>query len=94
MCSSKPLPPNVRWSPPRFPHAVELLAGGAGILVPQRDPVAMEAALRRVLSEPGLARELAEQAAQKAPELLWASVANRYRTIAAAAVTASMAEAS
>jgi glycosyltransferase involved in cell wall biosynthesis len=77
-----------------FPHAIELLADGTGILVPQRDPVALEAALRRVLSEPGLARELAEQAALKAPELLWASVANRYRTIAAAAVVASMAEAS
>ena len=77
-----------------FPHAIELLADGTGILVPQRDPVALEAALRRVLSEPGLARELAEQAARKAPELLWASVADRYRTIAAAAVVASMAEAS
>ncbi len=77
-----------------FPHAIELLADGTGILVPQRDPVALEAALRRVLSEPGLARELAEQAALKAPELLWASVAHRYRTIAAAAVVTSMAEAS
>jgi glycosyltransferase involved in cell wall biosynthesis len=77
-----------------FPHAIELLADGTGILVPQRDPVALEAALRRVLSEPGLAQELAEQAALKAPELLWASVADRYRTIAAAAVVAGMAEAS
>ena len=77
-----------------FPHAIELLADGTGLLVPQRDPEALEAALRRVLSEPGLARELAEQAALKAPELLWASVADRYRTIAAAAVVAGMAEAS
>jgi polysaccharide biosynthesis protein PslF len=77
-----------------FPHAIELLADGTGLVVPQRDPVALEAALRRVLSEPGLARELAEQAALKAPELLWASVADRYRTIAVAAVVASMAEAS
>ena len=38
-----------------FPHAIELLADGTGILVPQRDPAALEAALRRVLSEPGLA---------------------------------------
>ena len=34
----------------RFPHAVELLAGGAGILVPQRDPAAMADALRAVLT--------------------------------------------
>ena len=38
-----------------FPHAIELLADGTGLLVPQRDPVALAAALRRVLSEPGLA---------------------------------------
>jgi polysaccharide biosynthesis protein PslF len=77
-----------------FPHAIELLADGTGLVVPQRDPAALEAALRRVLSEPGLADDLAEQAAQKAPELLWAAVAGRYRTIATAAVAANMAEAS
>ena len=38
-----------------FPHAVELLSGGAGLLVPRRDPAAIRAALRRVLTEPGLA---------------------------------------
>ena len=37
---------------------------------------------------------LAEQAARKAPELLWAAVADRYRVIATAAITAGMAEAS
>ena len=68
-----------------FPHAIELLADGTGLLVPQRDPAALEAALRRVLSEPGLAEDLAEQAARKAPDLLWATVADRYRTIAVAA---------
>jgi polysaccharide biosynthesis protein PslF len=77
-----------------FPHAIELLADGTGIVVPQRDPAALEAALRRVLSEPGLADDLAEQAARKAPELLWAAVADRYRAIATAAVAAGMAEAS
>ena len=67
-----------------FPHAIELLADETGIVVPQRDPAALAAALRRVLSEPGLADGLAGQAARKAPELLWAAVAGRYRTIAAA----------
>ena len=75
-----------------FPHAIELLGDGTGIVVPQRDAAALEAALRRVLSEPGLADDMAEQAARKAPELLWPAVADRYRTIAAAA--ASMADAS
>jgi polysaccharide biosynthesis protein PslF len=77
-----------------FPHAIELLADGTGVLVPQRDPAALEAALRRVLSEPGLAEDLAEQAARKAPDLLWATVADRYRAIAAGAAAARMAEAS
>ena len=77
-----------------FPHAIELLADSTGLVVPQRDPEALEAALRRVLSEPGLADDLAEQAGRKAPELLWAAVAGRYRAIAAAAVAAKLAEAS
>ena len=38
-----------------FPHAIELLGDGTGLVVPQRDPSALEAALRRVLSEPDLA---------------------------------------
>lgn len=71
-----------------FPHAIELLADGTGIVVPQRDPAALEAALRRVLGEPGLADGMAEQAARKAPELLWAAVADRYRAIATAAAAA------
>ena len=77
-----------------FPHAIELLSDGTGLVVPQRDPAALEAALRRVLIEPGLADDMAEQAARKAPELLWAAVAGRYRTIAATAAAAAMAEAS
>jgi len=76
-----------------FPHAIELLADQTGIVVPQRDPAALEAALRRVLTEPGLADGLAEQAARKAPGLLWASVAGRYRTMATALVLATMAAA-
>ena len=62
-------------------------------MVPQRDPSALEAALRRVLSEPGLAEGMAEQAVRKSPELLWAAVADRYRKIATRLVAAGMAEA-
>jgi glycosyltransferase involved in cell wall biosynthesis len=65
-----------------FPHAVELLAGGPGLVVPQRDPRALEAALRRVLSEPGLADRLAATAARAAPDLLWPAVAARYARLA------------
>jgi polysaccharide biosynthesis protein PslF len=61
-----------------FPHAVELLSGGAGILVPRRDPAAIAAALRRVLTEPGLAQSMAAAARAVAPGLLWSAVAEQY----------------
>ncbi len=38
-----------------FPHAVELLASGAGLVVPQRDPGALAAAIRSVITDPALA---------------------------------------
>ena len=62
----------------RFPHAVELLSSGAGILVPQRDPAAISAALRRVITEPGLAERMAETSRRLAPALLWPAVADEY----------------
>jgi glycosyltransferase involved in cell wall biosynthesis len=77
-----------------FPHAIELLADGTGIVVPQRDPSALTAALRQVLSERGLAERMAEQAAEKAPALLWGAVARRYRDIATALAASSLAAAS
>jgi glycosyltransferase involved in cell wall biosynthesis len=77
-----------------FPHAVELLTDGPGLVVPQRDPVALEAALRRLLSEPGLAPRLARQAALKAPDLLWETVAGQYRRLAGSLVTDALATAS
>ena len=65
-----------------FPHAVEMLAQGAGLLVPQGDPAALGTAVRRVLSEPGLARTMAARAAGQAPALFWDAVADRYRELA------------
>lgn len=66
----------------RFPHAVELLADGAGLLVPHRDPSAIAAALRRVLTEPGLAAAMRDRSADLGPALSWPAVANRYRRLA------------
>ena len=66
----------------RFPHAVELLGDGTGLVVPQGDSIALEAALRRVLSEPALADDMASRAGRKAPELFWSAVAGRYHGIA------------
>jgi glycosyltransferase involved in cell wall biosynthesis len=77
-----------------FPHAVELLGDGTGIVVPQRDPEAIAAALRRVLSEPGLATDMAARAARKAPDLHWSSVGVRYQQLADALVAAAFEAAS
>jgi glycosyltransferase involved in cell wall biosynthesis len=67
----------------RFPHARELLGNGSGLLVDHRDPVGIAAALRRVLTEPGLAERMSVSAARIAPGLAWAGVAERYRAVAA-----------
>jgi glycosyltransferase involved in cell wall biosynthesis len=75
-----------------FPHAVELLGGGAGLLVGRQDAAGMATAMQRVLSEPGLSARMSRCSAELAPRLLWPAVANSYRelaaTLTAAVVTA------
>jgi glycosyltransferase involved in cell wall biosynthesis len=66
-----------------FPHAVELLASGAGIVVAQRDAQAMATAIRSVLSDPERAKAMAAEARRLAPELSWAAVAARYGALGA-----------
>lgn len=66
----------------RFPHAVELLSNGAGLLVGQGDTEAMAAALRRTLYEPGLAATMSAAARQAARPLLWPAVGKAYRHMA------------
>lgn len=65
----------------RFPHAEELLADGAGILVDHGDVDAMAAALDRVLYEPGLADRLTSAARRAAAPLLWPAVGVSYRSL-------------
>lgn len=64
-----------------FPHAVELLSGGAGILVDHDDSAALAAALRRVLTQPRLAGEMAAAARQLAPDFCWSTIAVAYTTL-------------
>ena len=61
-----------------FPHAVELLRNGAGIIVPHDDPDAMAGALRRVLTQPRLAGAMAAGARELAPAMAWPVVAAAY----------------
>jgi polysaccharide biosynthesis protein PslF len=61
-----------------FPHAVELLGSGAGIVVPHDDPDAMTAALRRVLTDRSLAADMAAEASRLAPSMAWPVVGATY----------------
>lgn len=65
-----------------FPHAVELLGDGPGLLVPYHDAAALAAAIRRLLTEPGLAAQLARRTRTLAPALRWPVVAERYADLA------------
>ncbi len=65
-----------------FPHAIELLSSGAGIVVPHHDPAAIAAALRRVLTEPGLAAAMSAEARRLSGALAWPAVAARYAVLA------------
>jgi glycosyltransferase involved in cell wall biosynthesis len=67
-----------------FPHAVELLGSGAGLIVPHCDGDAIGAALLRVLTEPGLADRMSAEADRRSPALLWPTVTDRYRSLATA----------
>jgi glycosyltransferase involved in cell wall biosynthesis len=61
-----------------FPHAVELLATGAGIVVPHADPNALAEAIRSILCDHDLLASMATEARRLAPSLSWAAVADRY----------------
>ncbi len=74
-----------------FPHAVELLATGAGIVVPHGDSAALGHALRRVISEPGLAASMEHEATRLAPAFAWPAVAGQYSRLADRVLLASRA---
>lgn len=65
-----------------FPHAVELLASGAGIVVPQRDPGALADAIRSLVTDQALVSSMAAEARRLGPELSWDAVAARYGELA------------
>ncbi len=61
-----------------FPHAVELLGTGAGIVVPHGDPAAMAAALLLLLTHPSAAFDMATEARLIGSTLQWPAIARRY----------------
>ncbi len=64
-----------------FPHAVELLSDGAGIIVPHRDPVALASAIRTMVCEPDVLESMTRRARELAPSLGWPTGADRYRAL-------------
>jgi polysaccharide biosynthesis protein PslF len=64
-----------------FPHAVELLSDGAGIVVPHGDAVALAVAVRAAIEHPESLRRMAARARELAPSLGWAAVADQYHDL-------------
>jgi glycosyltransferase involved in cell wall biosynthesis len=67
----------------RFPHAIELLSGGAGLLVDHADPASIAEALRRIVTSEDVARAMHESGLRDAHAASWPAVADRYRLLAA-----------
>lgn len=65
----------------RFPHAVELLGEGVGLLVAHRNPEAIAEALEQVLTDPALKARMAAGSSALAPQLGWPAVAGQYRAL-------------
>jgi glycosyltransferase involved in cell wall biosynthesis len=65
-----------------FPHAIELLSGGAGVVVPQRDASALADVVRSLVDHPELLASMAGECRRLAPELSWPAVARRYDELA------------
>lgn len=65
-----------------FPHAIELLASGAGIVVPQRDPSSIAAAMRLLATSPDTLATMTNEARRLAPSMTWESVGRQYHSLA------------
>jgi glycosyltransferase involved in cell wall biosynthesis len=71
-----------------FPHAVELLAGGAGVIAEHENPRSMAEALRRILTASDVAQKMHEAALRDAETTSWPVVAEGYRALAAELIAA------
>ena len=67
----------------RFPHAVELLSGGAGLIVDHSDAESMAEAVRSILMSDETGRAMRDAALRDSQLATWPVVAHRYRLLAA-----------
>ena len=65
-----------------FPHAVDLLASGAGLVVPHGDPAALATAIRATVTDGDLLESMSAAARRLAPTLSWTAVAGQYAALA------------
>ena len=65
-----------------FPHAVELLGRGAGLIARHQDPESMAEAIRAIVGEAGAAERMHEAALRDTHDSSWPRVAEHYRAIA------------
>jgi len=65
-----------------FPHAVEMLGSGAGMVVDHDDSAALAATLRQIITQPRLAGSMAAEVRRRAPEVAWPVVAAAYIELA------------
>jgi len=61
---------------------VELLSGGAGVVVPQRDAASIADVVRGIVDHPEHLAAMAAECRRLAPELSWPAVARRYDELA------------
>jgi glycosyltransferase involved in cell wall biosynthesis len=61
-----------------FPHAIELLCSGAGIIVDHEDPSSLARALRDVLTNSTVSENMKREARRLSLGLSWESVAVQY----------------
>jgi glycosyltransferase involved in cell wall biosynthesis len=62
----------------RFPHAVELLTGGAGLTTPHGDVAALAAAIRFVLTDHNVRTRMGRQARHVADGWFWPIIGRRF----------------
>jgi glycosyltransferase involved in cell wall biosynthesis len=71
----------------RFPHAVELLQNGAGVIVDQQDATQIADAIRGILGNAGRAAEMSAAASRVSVGTGWTEVAQQYRRLAESILT-------
>jgi glycosyltransferase involved in cell wall biosynthesis len=70
-----------------FPHAIELLSHGAGVVVPHSDPAALGAAIRSVFEVPVSTARMASKARVIGSTMYWPVVARQYQALATTLVS-------